>query len=126
MSNLVYTTHDLVSSFWGTECAKPVTEKKPRCTYLPKPSTEKIEDRLRLYRPEIESIASFFTSERNSMVVDVIGSDVFGMDLPSVKAVAGKFREQATVLLDPASTKPQKEVAERDLLARLQLIWEDL
>lgn len=79
-------------------------------------------ERLLLYSPEIEGIATFFLDEKNRAIVDLIGVRVFFIDGQTLQKVTTQYQELLQVALDSKSDQAAKNAALKVLLERARMV----
>lgn len=93
----------------------------------------RFEDRLRLYRAELNRFGEFFTDARNETVAQIIGPRIFKIDSGTLKAIADDFGLRLEAILggdlaEAAKRREIKVVWSRTKLAyaRLQPLWMEI
>jgi len=86
---------------------------------------ERVQDRLRLYQPEIKAISDFFLQPENLTIVERVGVDVFWIDRNSLQAVAQQYKDDIQIAFDEKNTAPARAQALQDLLERTKLVYKD-
>lgn len=91
----------------------------------PKPMLQRLESRVRLYRPEIKAIGDFFLEENNLALIEIIGTEIFWIDRSSLREIATNYRENLRIAFDDTSAPDAKAKALQDLLERTKLVNDD-
>ena len=86
---------------------------------------ERVQERLRLYQPEIKAISDFFLQPENLAIVERVGVDVFWIDRSSLQAIAQQYKDDIQIAVDDKSTSPARAQALQDLLERTKLVYKD-
>lgn len=82
----------------------------------------RLEDRLRVYKPEIMAISDFFLDESNQTILKSIGAEIFSMDSQALQQTAAQYKENLSVAFDAGSTPDAKGKALLDLLERTKIV----
>jgi hypothetical protein len=130
LQNLYNLTRDLVEIAYEPACLAPTTNggRPTGCSFANKAGVSDadrdaaLRTYLRTFRPRVNAIADFFTSERNAIVLSLIGVEVFDLDLRSLRGMAAKLRQDVTIVVDEGAGAA---TAVRDLHTALQQIWDD-
>lgn len=124
--NMYYTTEDIIRTVYGDKCADQLAENPRSACYVPADiDPQLVLDRFRLYKPEIQAIAAFFSDAANAHMADVLGAQVFGVEPASLKAIASQYKTDLDSLLSSGLTDQTNAKARTDLLERTKLIWYD-
>jgi hypothetical protein len=125
--NMFFTTGDLIRTFYGGRRGCPEKLARDPQDECGKPEVKRsvAEARFRLYRPEIQAITEFFVHEDTARVASLLGSQAFGVDIASLKAIARQYLDNVTALFDPDATAERQTAALSDLVERTKLIWHD-
>jgi hypothetical protein len=86
---------------------------------------QQVQDRLRLYQPEIQAISDFFLQKENLAIVERVGVEVFSIDRNSLQAIAQQYKDNIQIAFDSKSTPVAQAQALQDLLERTKLVYED-
>lgn len=76
----------------------------------------------RLYRPEIETMGTFFQDRKNLNLVEIIGTEVFWVDRATLQAVASQYLKNLSDAFDNNVTKDQQAQAVKEMLYRTFLV----
>jgi len=130
LQNFYDLTRGLVEVAYEPACVgPPLAGRRPAgCTFANKPGVDNaardaaLRDYLRTFRPRVNAIVDFFTSDRNAMVLSLIGAEVFSLDIRSLRGMAAKLRQDVSTFVDEGAAAA---TAARDLHTALQQIWDD-
>jgi hypothetical protein len=86
---------------------------------------ERLQNRFRLFEPEINEISDFFLQERNLGVVELLGTEVFWMDRESLQAVARQYKENLGLAFGAESSIEAKATALSELWERTKIVYKD-
>ncbi len=86
---------------------------------------KRLEERFRLYQPEIASISTFFASAENLNLVEIMGTEVFWVDRTSLQAIAAQYKADMRIAFDNTSTPSARNEALQDMLERTKLVYTD-
>ncbi len=86
---------------------------------------QQVQDRLRLYQPEIKAISDFFLQKENLAIVERVGVEVFSIDRNSLQAIAQQYKDNIQIAFDSKSTAVAQAQALQDLLERTKLVYKD-
>jgi len=86
---------------------------------------QRLEDRFRLYQPEVMALADFFAQKENLAIVEKIGTELFWIDRASMQRIAEQYKENLRTAFDAKSTPDAKKKALQDLLERTKLVYRD-
>jgi hypothetical protein len=117
----------------GGSCAKTIDSKIAAATHNPDPNAHPLQtaellpliDRLRLYQPEIQNIAGFFSNKQNLTIVEKVGERIFWIDRNTLEGIAQEYQNEAQTLSDSATSEQKKAETLQNLLERTKLIYKD-
>ncbi len=130
IQNLYDLTKDLVTAVYDDACTRDLPSEiksVPRgtpagCRYEFKPDgVTQMKTILRASRPRVDAVTGFFAADSNALVLTVIGDQVFGLDLRSLRGVAQKMAQDVTAFVD----KDNQE-ALADLDVNIRRLWNDM
>jgi len=130
LRNLHDVIKDLIGALYQDACLQtpPPGKRHPdACTYRLKNDVDAdavLQSHLRAFQPRIDSIVDFFTSDKNALILSEIGSQVFRVDVRSLKAMAAKFRTDVATMIN-GEPEPRRR-AGADLRLSLPMLWDDM
>jgi hypothetical protein len=85
----------------------------------------RLQDRFRLYQPEVQAISAFFTDPENLAIVERVGTEVFWLDRDSLTRIAQQYQQNLKSATDTTTTPAAQNKALLDLLERTKLVNQD-
>lgn len=85
----------------------------------------RVQERFRLYQPEVAAIADFFADQNNLAIVERVGTEVFWLDRDSLRMIASQYKQNLQTATNKDSTQDAQNRALLDLLERTKLVNQD-
>ena len=121
--DLANTAGEIGKAFYpGTTSARVAVERWTNRDKDIDSRIKELQELFRLYKPEIQTMGTFFQDRKNLNLVEIIGTEVFWVDRATLQAIASQYLKNLSDAFDGNVKPDQQQQAVKEMLYRTFLV----